>query len=80
MKDCTICVPVPFAVPPHETLYQCHIAPVPSVPPDNVIVEFEPEQTGDGEADTEAADVDKLFIVTVLDMQAVVLQIPSALT
>ena len=51
-------VPVPAAVPPHETEYQYHAEFNPRVPPVNVNVEDAPGTTLAGEAVTEVAAVE----------------------
>ena len=73
-------VPFPADVPPHETIYHCHVAPVPKVPPVNVIVEGTPEQTPVGEAFADDAAIDVVFNETVVLTQVVIPQVPSALT
>ena len=72
--------PLPTGVPPHELLYHCHDAPVPREPPDTDKVVASPTQMVEGAADAETGFVDKLFTVTVVVTQIVVLQVPSALT
>ena len=59
-------VPFPAKVPPHETVYHCHVAPVPNVPPVTVNVEETPEHTEVGEALAIEAAVDDVFNVTVV--------------
>ena len=73
-------MPLPTEVTPHELLYHCHDAPVPKEPPVTVRVVVPPSQIVEGAAEADAGDVDKLFTVTVVLTQAVVLQVPSALT
>ena len=73
-------MPLPTGVPPHEPLYHFHDAPVPSKPPATVKVVVAPAQIVAGAAEADAGSVDKLFTVTVVVTQAVVLQVPSALT
>ena len=48
-----IVVPFPSDVPPQETEYHCHEAPVPNVPPLNVKAEVEPGQISDGLPDAD---------------------------
>ena len=72
--------PLPTGVPPHDLLYHCHDAPVPREPPVTVKVVASPVQIAEGEAEAEVGSVDKLFTVTVVFTQTVVLQVPSALT
>ena len=67
-------------MPPHETVYHCHVAPVPKVPPVNVTVDGTPEQTAVGEAFADDAALDVVFNVTVVLTQVVLPQVPSALT
>ena len=73
-------VPFPDEVPPQEAVYHCHVAPVPKVPPVNVIVEGTPEQTPVGEAFADDAAIDVVFNVTFVLTQVVLPQAPSALT
>ena len=73
-------VPFPADVPPHETIYHCHVDPVPKVPPVNVTVEETPEQTAVGEAFADVATVEVVFNVTIVLTQVVLPQAPSALT
>ena len=61
-----IVVPFPSDVPPQETEYHCHEAPVPNVPPLNVKAEVEPGQISDGSADAEPAAPDIVLSVTVV--------------
>ena len=73
-------VPFPAFVPPHETVYHCHVAPVPDVPPVKDNVDDAPGQTEVGDAFTDDAAVDVVFNVTVVLTQVVFPQVPSALT
>ena len=75
-----IVAPFPADVPPHETIYHCHVDPVPKVPPVNVNVDGTPEQTAVGEAFADDAALDVVFNVTVVLTQVVLPQAPSALT
>ena len=70
-------VPVPAEVPPHEPLYHFQLPPVPSEPPDMLSVLLWPLHnvlvplivvTG----------TDVSFTVMLYDLQAVLLQVPSA--
>jgi len=72
--------PVPAAVPPHEPVYQRHIAPVPNVPPETVRVDEVPEHTTCREAVAEVGAVEGLFTITVIVAHVVVLHVPSART
>ena len=71
--------PLPTGAPPHEPLYHCHEPPVPREPPVTVRVVASPVQIIEGEAEAEVGAIDKLFTVTVVVTQIVVLQVPSAL-
>ena len=67
-------------VPPHDTVYHCQVAPVPSAPPISVKVIAVPGQTvNEGLPVTEVGAVEFEFAVTVAVKQPVVLQVPSAL-
>lgn len=74
-------LPLPTAVPPHEPLYHCQLAPVPKDPPvtDNVVLL--PEQMVVAVADAEVGSVESEFTFTVTLWQEVMPQEPpSALT
>ena len=71
-------VPVPAAVPPHETEYQYQAEFTPSVPPVNVKVEDAPGTTLAGDAAIEVAAVE--FTTTFALTQVVELHNPCALT
>ena len=59
-------VPFPAEVPPHETVYHCHVAPVPNVPPVSVNVIAIPGQTvRDGFPVTDETAVDNELDITV---------------
>ena len=73
-------VPFPAEVPPHETVYHCHVAPVPNVPPVNDNVDEAPGQIAVGNAFADNAAVEVVFNVTVVLTQVVLPQVPSALT
>ena len=73
-------VPFPAVVPPHETVYQCHVAPVPNVPPVNDNVDEAPVQTEVDDAFADDAALEVVFNVTVVLTQVVLPQVPSALT
>ena len=73
-------LPLPSGVPPQLTENHCHVAPVPNNPPATLKVVVLPAHTGFGTAEALTGAVDTLFTVTVMDTQAVVLQVPSALT
>ena len=73
-------LPLPSGVPPHELLYHCHEAPVPSEPPDTESVVLLPAQMVVAVAVASGGAVDTLLTVTVTVAQAVVLQGPSART
>lgn len=75
----TIDEPVPNKVPPHDEVNHFQIAPVPRLPPLTVRVTLVPLQIVVAEAVIPLAgnDVSSTFIV--LLMQAVELQVPSAL-
>jgi hypothetical protein len=70
-------VPVPAEVPLHEPLYHFHVAPVPSDPPDVLSVLLWPLQSKLVPA-IDDAGTDVSFTVMLYDLQAVVLQVPSA--
>ena len=73
--------PLPFKVPPQETVYHFQPAPVPSVPPVSTRVTAVPEHiVEDGFAVMEVAVVDKVLTVIAALAQVEVLQLPSALT
>ena len=72
-------VPVPTNVPPQLPEYQFHTPPGPSEPPVNDKV-VAPLQMGLRLADALVAGVDNVLTVTATETQAVVLQVPSALT
>ena len=69
-------VPLPAEVPPHETVYHCHVAPVPKVPSGIVNVDEAPEQILPGFADAEVGGMEEVFKLTVVFTQVVVLQSP----
>ena len=73
-------VPFPAVVPPHETVYHRHVAPVPDVPPVKVNVDEAPGQTAAGDAFADDAALEIVFNVTVVLTQEVFPQVPSALT
>ena len=73
-------LPVPADVPPHEPVYQCHVAPVPRLPPVTIRVLLVPLQVLLFAIETPVGDVDKELTTTVPFAQPVVLQAPSALT
>ena len=73
-------VPVPTFVPPQLPEYQIQEEPVPNEPPDTDKVVLLPLHTGFGAADAEEAAVERVLIVTVIEAQGVVLQVPSART
>ena len=73
-------VPFPAVVPPHETVYHCHVAPVPNVPPVKDNVDEAPGQMAVGDAFADEAAVEVVFNVTVVLTQVVFPQAPSALT
>ena len=59
-------VPLPAEVPPHETVYHCHVAAVPNDPPDSVSVIAVPGHTvREGFPVTKVAAEEVEFIVTV---------------
>ena len=59
-------VPLPAKVPPHETEYHCHVAPVPNIPPVSVNVIAVPGQTvRDGFPFTDEMAVDNEFALTI---------------
>ena len=67
-------------MPPQLPEYHCQDAPAPNVPPDLVkVVEF-PEHTGFEVADILVGAVEEVLTEIVTLAQAVVLQVPSALT
>ena len=58
-------VPFPAVVPPHEIVYHCQVAPVPSVPPVSVSVVGVPGQTvRDGVPETELGTEETELTVT----------------
>ena len=68
-------------VPPHEPEYHFHLAPsVPKLPPVMFSVDDNPEHITEGLEVTAVTGIEGLWIVTVTEMQAVVVQDPSALT
>ena len=69
-------VPFPAVVSPQETVYHCHVAPVPNVPPDKVIVEEAPEQISVELAEADDAVTDGVLRVTVVLTHVVILQSP----
>ena len=71
--------PVPLVIPPQETEYHFQYAPSPKMPPDKLIVVDEPVQINDGEEEAELAADEFVHTKTVVLMQSVVLQVPSAL-
>ena len=72
--------PVPSSVPPQEPLYQVQLAPVPRVPPVIPKVVLLPEHIVARLAVAVVAATELLLTVIVTLWQAVVLQVPSALT
>ena len=72
--------PFPAVIPPHETVYHCHVAPVPNIPPVKDNVDEAPEQIAVGNAFADEAAVEVVFNVTVVLTQVVLPQVPSALT
>lgn len=75
----TIDEPVPNKVPPHDDVNHFHIAPVPKDPPLTVRVTLVPLQIVVAEAVIPLAGNEVSSTLIVLLMQAVVLQVPSAL-
>lgn len=73
-------LPVPAAVPPQLPLYHCQLAAVPRLPPLMVRVAEAPAHKVDAVALIDAGAVEGVFILMVTLEQAVVLQVPSALT
>ena len=74
-------VPLPADVPPHDTVYHCHVAPTPSVPPISVRVAEAPWQIVDeGLAVTEVGIADIELTVREVVKHPVVLHVPEALT
>jgi len=72
--------PVPMLEPPHESVNQFQAAAKPSEPPLTRTVTLFPEQRESSAAVTEVGATDNVCIKMVLLVQAVVLQVPSALT
>jgi len=72
--------PEPTDVPPQLPEYHCHEAPLPNEPPDKLNVDELPEQIVAGLALAELAAEEFEFTVTITSAQAVLLQVPSALT
>ena len=68
-----ICDPEPDNIPPQLPIYQFHIPPVPTVPPDTLKVLVEPEHTELGEEEAVVADTEMLSITIVELTQVVVL-------
>lgn len=78
--DTLMDAPVPTSVPPHDPLYQFHVAPVPSEPPLTVSVD-EPEGQMLGElAVADVGAVEEVLSDTVTLWQEVVLHVPAAFT
>lgn len=73
-------VPVPTALAPQPLAYQCHVPPVPRLPPLTVSVLLFPEQIAPADGFAEAGVVDTAFTLTVMLEQSVVLQEPTAFT
>lgn len=72
--------PVPAAVPPQLPLYHCQLAAVPRLPPLMVKVALPPEQRLAVVVVIEVGTTEETLELTVTLEQAVVLQVPSALT
>jgi hypothetical protein len=70
---------LPAIVTPQDAEYHFQFAPVPRLPPVTLNVVGEPEQIG-VVPEAEVAAVERVFIVTEVLAQAVVLHVPSALT
>ena len=70
-------VPVPAEVPPHEPLYHFQLPPVPSEPPDMLSVLLWPLQIVVVPLML-FVGTDVSFTVMLYDLQAVLLQVPSA--
>ena len=72
--------PDPAAVPPHETVYHCHVAPVPKLPPVTERVLLVPLQVLLLVIDTPVGAVDRLPTVTASVLAALVPQLLPAVT
>jgi len=73
-------LPEPAEVPPHEPENHCVVAPVPIFPPDTVSMVLLPLQMVVVPVMPVGATDTVLVTLTVTATQAVVLQVPSALT
>ena len=73
-------LPVPIAAPPQELLYHFQLALLPRLPPLTLRLTLPPLQTESREAEMDVGAVEKVLTLMVLLTQAVVLQVPSALT
>ena len=71
-------VPVPRAVPPQLLTYHFHDAPLPRLPPLRVKTLVSDKQKVDWVPLTLTAGADVSLTVSVNDLQAVLLQVPSA--
>ena len=72
-------LPVPMTVPPHELAVHSAIAPVPALPPTSVKVVFPPLHIVEMPEILRGA-VDGVLTVTLIEAQAVTLQVPLYLT
>ena len=70
-------VPVPAEVPPHEPLYHFQLPPVPRLPPDSLSVLLWPLHNVVVPLML-FVGTDVSFTVMLYDLQAVLLQVPSA--
>jgi hypothetical protein len=73
-------LPLPTAVPPHDPLYHCQLAPVPNEPPVTDKVVALPEHIVVAVAVAPAGAAESVFTVMVTCTQLVLLQVPSART
>lgn len=78
--ETTIADPVPNKAPPQLPLYHFQLAPVPKLPPLTVRVVLLPEHIVDDVAAILVAAIEVSLTVISFEIQAVVLQVPSALT
>ncbi len=70
--------PVPRNVPPQLPLYHFQLAPVPKLPPTTVRVDESVRHIVPLEALTDVGAVEGVLTVMFIDLQIVVLQVPSA--